>query len=80
MTICALRPTPRGIGSAFKPGAKRHSVDGGSAGSAFSSKGRGPEAKGARVGGYHRGPLELEAIILHRPKTRLTSPIVGNVA
>jgi hypothetical protein len=42
----ALRPTLIVVGSAFRPDAKRHSVDGGSTGSAFSSNRRGPEAKG----------------------------------
>jgi hypothetical protein len=34
-TIRTLRPAPRRVGSPFRPGAKRHFVDGGSAGSAF---------------------------------------------
>jgi hypothetical protein len=38
-TIRALRPAPGGVGAAFRSGAKCHPVDGGSTGSAFSSKG-----------------------------------------
>src|ERR1700676_741395 len=45
-TIRTLRPASRAIGSAFRPGAECYSVDGGSAGFAFGSEGRGPEAKG----------------------------------
>src|SRR4030088_3102462 len=56
-TIRALRPTPRSIGSAFRPGAKCHFVDGGSAGSAFRWKGRGSEAKGVGVGKPTEGTM-----------------------
>jgi hypothetical protein len=37
--IRTVRPTSRGIGSAFRSGAECHSVDGGSAGSPFGRKG-----------------------------------------
>jgi hypothetical protein len=50
-----LRPTPRSTGSAFRPGAKCHFVNGGSAGSFFWWKRRASEAKGVGVGGHHRG-------------------------
>ena len=51
-TIRTLWPTSRSIGSAFRSGAKCHSVDGGSAGPALS-----------RREGIRRKVLELAAII-----------------
>jgi hypothetical protein len=48
------RQTPCGTGAALRCGLECHPVDGGSAGFAASSKGRGPEAKGVRTGGPHR--------------------------
>ncbi len=52
--IRPLRQTPCGTGAALRCGLECHPVDGGSAGFAASSKGRGPEAKGVRAGGPHR--------------------------
>jgi hypothetical protein len=39
-SIRTLRPTPRNIGAAFRPGAERRSIDGRPAGFAFGRKGR----------------------------------------
>lgn len=81
-----MRPPSSRIGSAFRPGAKCHSVNGGSAGFAFSKKGRGSGAKGVRVGSPHgrasgltralnSGAMVHRAVQPRARETRLDSPL-----